>query len=111
MLDAQGKQIGLSAEEQAQQWLTANAMRRRVLGQTLIVMHDGQTSLWERDSDYQEGWDTIKILDLLHLIPRIWTSAKILQPESIEKFVKENLLTILMGGIGIVVRRQSYFRR
>lgn len=103
MLDAQGKQIGLSAEEQAQQWLTANAMRRRVLGQTLIVMHDGQTSLWERDSDYQEGWDTIKILDLLHLIPRIWTSAKILQPESIEKFVKENLLTILMGGIGIVI--------
>jgi len=77
-------------------------------------MHDGQKSLWEQEKDYQQGWNKIEILDLLHLIPRIWSAAKILAPDSVEKFVKEKLLTILMGGIGIILmgfRRMTTTRK
>jgi len=114
MLDAKGKQIGKSSEEQAQQWMTANTIARRTKGQTLVAMHDGQKSLWEQEKDYQQGWNKIEILDLLHLIPRIWSAAKILAPDSVEKFVKEKLLTILMGGIGIILmgfRRMTTTRK
>lgn len=103
MVDGQGKQIGKSAEEQAQQWMTSNTIRRHEQGKTIVVMHDGQPSLWEQSVNYQEGWDTIDILDLLHVIPRIWDAGKILEPKSLEKFVRERIWLILTGGVGLVL--------
>lgn len=66
-------------------------------------MHDGQPSLWEKTDNYHQGWERIDILDLLHVIPRIWDAGKILHPEALETFVKERLTMILLGGVGIVI--------
>ncbi|XZE43788.1 hypothetical protein SH467x_003357 [Pirellulaceae bacterium SH467] len=56
-------------------------MCRYKRGQTIVVMHDGQPSLWNCEAAYQEGWDKVEILDLLHVLPRISASAKIICPE------------------------------
>jgi len=114
MVDAVGKQVGKSGEEQSQQWMTASTIRRRRRGQTLVVMHDGQPSLWENEKKLQEGWEQIEILDLLHVIPRIWTAAKILHPNTVETYVKDTLHLILMGGLRLVLmgfRRMTTMRK
>lgn len=102
-IDEDGRATGCSAEEQAQAWMTIETIKRRKPGQPFVVMHDGQPSLWEQTENYHQGWDKIEILDFLHVIPRIWDAGKILHPESLEKFVKERLLMILLGGVGIII--------
>ena len=102
-VDESGQPLGKSAEERAQAWMTCATFSRRTLGQTLVIMHDGQASLWELAEKYHQGWDKIEILDLLHVIPRIWDAGKILHRETLETFVKERLTMILLGGVGIVI--------
>lgn len=110
--DSMGKTIGLTAEEKAQQWMTVNTMRRYKRGQTIVVMHDGQPSLWNCEAAYQEGWDKVEILDLLHVLPRIWASAKIIRPEEVESFVKEQLLLLLTGCFQLMISPlKNYLRR
>ena len=77
--DQDGKTIGKTAEEQAQRWLTANTMRRHSKGQEIVVMHDGQRSLWNVSHEYQKDWVTVEVLDLLHAQSRIWSAAKIIK--------------------------------
>jgi hypothetical protein len=101
--DSTGKTIGLTAEEKAQQWMTMNTIRRHHSGQTIVVMHDGQPSLWNCEAAYQEGWDTVEILDLLHVLPRIWASAKIIRPDAVESFVKEQLQLLLSGSFKLMI--------
>jgi hypothetical protein len=113
MVDQAGQCIGKCAEEQAQAWMTYSTIRRRKKDQTLVILHDGQPSLWELADKYHHGWDKIEILDLLHVIPRIWDAGKILHPETLESFVKERLIMLLMGGVGIVtsgLRRMTTLR-
>jgi hypothetical protein len=110
--DSMGKTIGLTAEEKAQQWMTVNTMRRYKRGQTIVVMYDGQPSLWNCEAAYQEGWDKVEILDLLHVLPRIWASAKIIRPEEVESFVKEQLLLLLTGCFQLMISPlKNYLRR
>jgi hypothetical protein len=101
--DSAGNVIGKSAEEQAQQWLTANTLRRHRQGQEIVVMHDGQTSLWNVAQEYQEGWDTIEVLDLMHVLTRIWAAAKIIRPDSQRSYVQELLTLLLSGGEGLMI--------
>ncbi len=93
--DSRGEVIERTAEEQAQQWMTANTIRRHGPNQAMVVMHDGQHSLRNHAIQYQEGWKTIEILDLMHVLPRIWASARLVSPDSIEKFVKDQLALLL----------------
>jgi hypothetical protein len=102
-VDKNGQPTGKSAEERAQVWMARATITRRKPGQPLVIMHDGQTSLWELADQYHQGWDKIDILDLLHVIPRIWDAGKILHPEALETFVKERLTLILLGGVGMVI--------
>lgn len=102
-VDEQGECLGKSAEEQAQAWMVYETIKRRKPGQKLVVMHDGQPSLWEQTENYLQAWERIDILDLLHVIPRIWDAGKILHPEALETFVKERLTLVLLGGVGIVI--------
>jgi hypothetical protein len=95
--------IGKSAEEQAQQWLTANTLRRHCDGQEIVVMHDGQPSLWNVAQEYQQGWNTIEILDLMHVLTRIWAAAKIIQPDSQSSYVREQLTLLLLGTEGLMI--------
>jgi hypothetical protein len=52
--DEQGNVIGKTAEDQAQQWLTTNTLRRHQRGQEIVVLHDGQRSLWKKCQEYQK---------------------------------------------------------
>jgi hypothetical protein len=103
MVDENGQPVGKSAEERAQTWMACATILRRKPGQKLVILHDGQTSLWELTEKYHQGWDKIEILDLLHVIPRIWDAGKILHPEALEAFVKERLTLILLGSAGMVI--------
>jgi hypothetical protein len=108
--DSSGNVIGKTAEEAAQQWMTANTIRRHKTGQPIIVMHDGQKSLWNCAHTYQPDWNTVEILDLLHVLPRIWSAAKIMKPkEEVEQHVKDQLLLLLTGGVGFVIMRMKRF--
>lgn len=102
-VDKNGQCVGKSAEEQAQAWMTYATIMRRQPGQTLVIMHDGQASLWEQADQYHQGWEKVEILDLLHVIPRVWEAGKLLHPEALETFVKERLTMILLGGVGMVI--------
>ena len=103
--DQDGKPIGKTAEEQAQQWLTANTLRRHREGQEILIMHDGQRSLWNLSQEYQRGWVIIEILDLLHALQRLWSAAKIIKPhDEVEQYVKDLLWQLLSGGVGLMIR-------
>ena len=103
--DQDGKPIGKTAEEQAQQWLTANTLRRHREGQEILIMHDGQRSLWNLSQEYQRGWVIIEILDLLHALQRLWSAAKIIKPHNeVEQYVKDLLWQLLSGGVGLMIR-------
>jgi hypothetical protein len=101
--DSNGDVVGKTAEEQAQQWMTSNTLRRHQSDQLIVVMHDGQPSLWNWGSKYQAGWKTVEILDLLHVLPRIWSSAKILQPEAVEAMVRNQLQLLLSGHFSLML--------
>jgi len=110
--DQNGNVIGKNAEEQAQQWMTTNTIRRHRRDQEIVVMHDGQPSLWNCARSFQEGWNTIDILDLLHVLPRIWSVAKILKPSEVEQYVKGQLFVLLSGGVGLMITAfRSYKNR
>jgi hypothetical protein len=102
--DQDGKTVGKTAEEQSQQWLTANTMRRHRKGQEILVMHDGQRSLWNLSQEYQKDWVIVYILDLLHVLSRIWSAAKIIKPKAeVDQYVKDMLWLLLSGGVGMVI--------
>ena len=102
--DQDGKTIGKTAEEQAQRWLTANTIRRHSKGQEIVVMHDGQRSLWNMSHEYQKDWVTVDILDLLHAQSRIWSAAKIIKAKpDVEQYVKDMLWLMLSGAVGMMI--------
>ena len=102
--DQDGKPVGKTAEEQAQQWLTANTIRRHRRDQEIVVMHDGQRSLWNLSHKYQKDWVIVYILDLLHVLSRIWSAAKIIKPKpEVDQYVKDMLWLLLSGGVGMMI--------
>lgn len=82
------------------------ALRRRP-GQTLVVLSDGQRSLeTDRRLHLPEDEDTIDVLDLMHVLPRLWQAAHLFHKEGsreAEQFVRERLLKILRGQAARVV--------
>ena len=65
----------------------------------IVVLMDGQLSLWEAAKRLSK--ERIEILDLLHVTPRIWDAANLfctLEDEKID-FVKNRVLRILEGKI------------
>ncbi len=65
----------------------------------MIVLMDGQESLWQAAEEYLPG-NTFQVLDLLHVTPRLWKAAKIFHPGDYEttlSFIKKRILSILQG--------------
>ena len=80
--------------------------RRRDPCQEIVHLADGQESLWEAREEYLPE-NTVDILDLLHVSPRIWQAAHVFHKEGsdeAEQFVRERLLRILQGESALVVR-------
>jgi hypothetical protein len=76
---------------------------RRKEGQTLIHLSDGQRSLeTDRQSYLPQDKNTVDILDLLHVLPRLWEAAHLFHPEGsqcAEQFVRDRLQRVLEGQI------------
>ena len=76
-------------------------LRRRQPGQTLVHLSDGQVSLeTDRDKHFPRDAQTIDVLDLLHVLPRLWDAAHLFHQEASPAaiaFVRRRLLRVLQG--------------
>jgi hypothetical protein len=91
---------------------------RRQAEQWLIHLCDGQASLeTDRQTYLPEDAHTLDILDLMHVLPRVWEAAHVFHAEaSVEAsaFVRDHLTRILHGEIGTVIatwRRKATCQR
>jgi hypothetical protein len=89
------------------QQLQAEIATRRQPEQWLVHLSDGQESLeTDRHTYLPEDAHTVDILDLMHVLPRVWEAAHVFHAEaSVEAttFVRHHLTRILQGEIGSVL--------
>ncbi len=87
-------------------WMAFEAEQRNRLGdKPLVLLMDGQVSLWEAASTHLPD-DAIEILDLLHVTPRLWRAAYLFHPEGsagAAQFVRQRVERILQGRVRSVV--------
>ncbi len=80
---------------------------RRQPGQWLIHLCDGQASLeTDRQTYLPEDAHTLDILDLMHVLPRVWEAAHVFHAEASAEasaFVRDQLTRILHGELGTVI--------
>jgi hypothetical protein len=85
---------------------------RRRPGQMLIHLCDGQKSLaTDRQAYLPSDAKTADILDLMHVIPRLWQAAYAFHGEGsmeAKAFVRERMLRVLRGEVASVVRGLRY---
>lgn len=85
----------------------AEISTRRKPGQWLIHLCDGQESLaTDRQAYLPEDTRTIDILDLMHVLPRVWEAAHVFHKEGSDpacEFVRAHLTQILHGKVGKVI--------
>jgi hypothetical protein len=100
------------------QHLRAEIGMRRRLGQRLIHLSDGQASLeTDRQTYLPEDAHTLDILDLMHVLPRVWEAAHVFHAEAsaaASAFVRDHLTRILHGQVGTVIagwRRKATCQR
>ena len=73
----------------------------------VVLIMDGQESLWEIGQQLESRGVLIEILDLLHVTPRLWTAASLFHDagsDEAEKFVKDRVTKILHGNVSSVIR-------
>ena len=95
----------IRAQEEVFEQLSQEIQARRKPGQILLHLCDGQHSL-ETDGRKYLPADTVDILDLMHVLPRLWEAAHLFHAEGSDKataFMRERLLGILTGGLSRVI--------
>jgi hypothetical protein len=89
------------------QHLAAEIDTRRKPGQWLVHLCDGQASLEsDRQTYLPEDTHTLDILDLMHVLPRVWEAAHVFHAEGSANafaFVRDHLMRILHGEVGSVL--------
>lgn len=90
-------------------WLAGEVVQRNPdLAKPMGYLSDGQESLWEARADWLPASNSVDILDLLHVTPRLWQAAHVFHPEksaAAEQFVRHHLLRVLQGKTAGVLRR------
>jgi len=102
-----GKQVAISGIHVAMAWIVGQIALRRRTGQVLLVLMDGQTSLWDTFAlHFTFAKRTIGILDILHALVYVWEAAGLFcSSEAARKaFTRERLLRILRGEVTGVIR-------
>ena len=81
--------------------MAADVALRRKAGQVMAHLCDGQKSLEaDRERYLPRDRNTVDILDLLHVLPRMWEAAHLFNPEGSDeasRFVRERLPYVLNG--------------
>jgi hypothetical protein len=88
-------------QDEVFQYLADDIALRRRPGQTLIHLSDGQCSLEDDRGKYlPRDLQTVDILDLLHVAPRLWEAAHLFHREGSDEasgFVRQRMLRVLHG--------------
>ena len=96
-----------SGMEQVFLWLVGEVVQRNpTLAKPMVYISDGQETLWEMRAEYLPERNT-DILDLLHVTPRLWQAAHVLQREGsaeAEALVRQLVLRVLQGKAAGVLR-------
>ena len=100
------------------QHLRRDIALRRQPHQPLINLSDGQRSLQtDREEYLPQDAQTVDILDLMHVLPRLWEAAHLFHAEAspgATRFVRHRLLRVLQGKAKSVIadlRRQGTRRK
>jgi hypothetical protein len=98
-----------SGRAQVFAWLVGEVVQRNPAGaKPMVYISDGQESLWEARAEYLPKHNSVDILDLLHVTPRLWQAAHVFHKEksaAAELFVRHQLLRVLQGKAAGVLRR------
>jgi len=91
----------------AMAWIIGQIALRRRGRQVLIVLMDGQRSLWETFQLHLSfGARTVPVLDVLHALTYVWKAAGLFERDEPGRkaFTRERLLRILRGEVQGVVK-------
>jgi hypothetical protein len=103
--DGDGEHSGI---EKTYTWLLEELWRRnRGFGTEMVHLCDGQDALWCARVRQLPTRNTVDILDLLHVTPRLWLAAHLFHPEKspeAEQFVRVRVHKVLEGKVELVVR-------
>lgn len=105
--DGEGGELSISGILVGIAWIVAQVLTRRRPGQVLIVLMDGQLSLWETvRMHFTFGARTVPILDILHALAYVWEAASLFEKEDASRraFTRERLLKILRGEVAGVIQ-------
>lgn len=105
--DADGSEVAISGIHVGIAWIMKQVLQRRRAGQVLIVLMDGQESLWETMKLHLSfGARTIPILDILHALAYVWKAAGLFERDDARRraFTRERLLKILGGDVRGVIQ-------
>ena len=86
-------------------WFQRQVAARNPKGtKPMVCVMDGERALWKKLADYLCG--IICILDIFHVLQRIWQAAHCFHPEGSDEaqaFVNERLRRLLQGEVGYVI--------
>lgn len=100
-------EMRISGIHVAMAWMISRVTERRRAGQVLLVLMDGQESLWETFKLHQSfGARTIPILDILHVLSYVWEAAALFETDDGRRraFTRDRLLRILRGEVKGVIK-------
>ncbi len=102
-----GSDLSISGIHVAMAWIMGQVAARRRRGQVLIVLMDGQESLWQTMMLHLSfGPRTVPILDILHALAYVWEASKLFSKDDATRkaFTRERLLRILRGEVRGVIK-------
>lgn len=102
-----GSDLSISGIHVAMAWIMEQIVARRRPGQVLIVLMDGQESLWQTIMLHLSfGARTVPILDILHALAYVWEASKLFsKDDAVRKaFTRDRLLRILRGDVRGVIK-------
>ena len=94
-------------------WLADEVIRHNPKGnKPVIFLSDGERALHDRQSEYLPG-NTVCILDLFHVMERLWKVAwcffdERTQKHEVHRWVEERLKRLLEGKVDAVIRGMRY---
>ncbi len=98
--DGDGSKLRISGIHVAMAWMIGQITQRRRAEQVLIVLMDGQESLWETMKLHLSfGPGTVPILDIVHALAYLWEAAGLFEKDEDRRraFTRARLLRILRG--------------
>lgn len=104
----QGPQKANSGIDLVYDWLLGQSvLRNPQQRQPMVHLCDGQEALWQARAEYLPDDNSVDILDLLHVTPRLWQAAKLFYGERsplVLPFVRQRVTQVLQGQVATVVR-------